>query len=316
MIMIIIAAAGLLCVFFIAVLYYAYRRVFYSPIPRPKAKEIMPDTGQYRPYRQEIMQFLEEALALPYEPVCIQSRDGLKLFGKYYHVQDHGPLTIMFHGYKSPMAERDFEGGIRICRELNCNFLLVDQRAQGKSQGKTITFGIRERYDCLDWIRYASQRFGGETRIFLYGVSMGAATVLMAAELELPDNVAGIVADCGYTSPEAIIRKVIADMGIPGSAYGIVSMAAALFGHFRLKEASPLEGVKHSCVPILFFHGEDDRYVPCSMSRELYEHCSGEKYILTVPGAGHGMSYFGNRREYVRLTKWFMNRYMGKSGID
>ena len=148
---------------------------------------------QYRPYKKEIMELLESALGLSYEHVTILSRDGIKLFGKYYHIHDNAPLVLMFHGYKSPLAERDFEGGIQICLESKYNYLLVDQRSQGKSEGKVITFGIRERYDCLDWIHYANKRFGSKKRIFLYGISIGAATVLMTSDLELPDNVAGIV---------------------------------------------------------------------------------------------------------------------------
>ena len=303
-----VIAAG--CLF--GVPYLAFRRVFYWPQPRPHAKEIMPDTRQYRPYKKEILKLLDAALALPYEPVTIRSRDGLELFGKYYHVRDGAPLVIMLHGYKSPLAERDFEGGIQICLALQYNFLLADQRAQGKSQGRVITFGIRERYDCLDWIRYANSRFGTTERIFLYGVSMGAATVLMASDLELPDNVAGIVADCGYTSPEAIIRKVIADMKLPAWAYGFVRLAAFWYGHLKLHEASALEAVRHTKIPILFFHGEEDHYVPCRMSRELYEACAGEKEILTVPEAGHGMSFFGNRKGYTDLTEAFMRRHEGK----
>lgn len=307
-----VSMVTIICVLALGVSWLAFRRVFYWPVPRPVAKEIMPDTEQYRPYKKEIMELLESALGLSYEPVTIRARDGIKLFGKYYHIHDNAPLVLMFHGYKSPLAERDFEGGIQICLESQYNFLLVDQRSQGKSEGKVITFGIRERYDCLDWIDYANKRFGRGKKIFLYGISMGAATVLMTSDLELPDNVAGIVADCGYTTPEKIIRKVIADMKLPGWAYCFVRMGAFLFGHFKLNEACPLESVKQSPVPVLFFHGEDDHYVPCQMTRELYQACAGEKFILTVPGAGHGMSFYGCRARYVEMTKAFMKAYAKK----
>ncbi len=60
------------------------------------------------------------------------------------------------------------------------NVLMIEERAHLESEGHTITFGIKERYDALDWIRYALQRFGEDTRIILVGISMGAATVLMA----------------------------------------------------------------------------------------------------------------------------------------
>ncbi|MCU6761107.1 Predicted esterase [uncultured Roseburia sp.] len=296
----------ILCCLMILAAYISYRRIFYSG-PRPDCPDHrIPDTDQYRPYKEEILRLLSEALALPYESVAIKSYDGLTLYGKYYHVKDHAPLQIMFHGYRTPLAERDFEGGMQISRQAGCNFLLVDQRAHGKSQGHITTFGIRERRDCLSWITYALERFGKETKITLFGISMGAATVLMAADLGLPENVAGIVADCGYTSPEAIIKSVIGSMGLPGCVYFFVRLGAVLFAHLNLSESDAVNAVKQCRIPVLFIHGEDDRYVPCKMTKELYNACLGEKYLLTVPGAGHGMSFYGNRKEYVRMVQKFV----------
>ena len=152
---------------------------------------------------------------IPYEAVTISAQDGTKLAVRYYHVRDGAPLQIQLHGYRGT-ALRDFCGGNKLARESGQNTLVVDQRAHGKSGGTTITFGIRERLDCLCWVEYASQRFGSDIPVFLSGVSMGAATVLMASELELPANVVGIIADCPYSSPEAIIRKVCQqDMHLP-----------------------------------------------------------------------------------------------------
>ena len=51
---------------------------------------------------------------------------------------------------------------------------MIDQRAHGLSEGKTITFGIKERLDCLCWVEYLVERFGKETQILLTGISMGA----------------------------------------------------------------------------------------------------------------------------------------------
>ena len=140
----------------------------------------------------------------PCEFVTIQSRDGLTLSGRYYHTADGAPLAIGFHGYKSCWLT-DFCGGADIAFQMGQNVLLVDERAHGKSQGRTISFGIKERQDLLCWIDYALARFGSDVKILLYGVSMGGATVVMASELELPENVKGIVADCPYSAPLDVI---------------------------------------------------------------------------------------------------------------
>ena len=254
---------------------------------------------------------------IPYESVSISARDGTRLFARYFHVRDGAPLQIQFHGYRGT-ALRDFCGGNKLARESGQNTLVVDQRAHGRSGGRTITFGIRERMDCLCWAEYASQRFGSNTPIFLSGVSMGAATVLMASELELPCNVIGIIADCPYSSPEAIIRKVCReDMHLPPAlVMPFVRLGARLFGHFDLKEVSAVQAVRNTDIPILLLHGEDDRFVPCDMSREIFDACAGEKTRITFPGAGHGLSYIVDTVRYSEAVSRFVDQCLRNSRSD
>ena len=80
------------------------------------------------------------------------------------------------------------------------DLLLCDLRAQGDSEGEFSTLGVLEKYDCLDWVEWAQNRFGDKNPIFLMGVSMGASIVMMSSDLELPDSVYGIIDDCGFTS--------------------------------------------------------------------------------------------------------------------
>ena len=260
-----------------------------------------------------MLSLIREMDEIPYEAVTISAQDGTKLAARYYHVRDGAPLQIQFHGYRGT-AVRDFCGGNKLARESGQNTLVVDQRAHGKSGGTAITFGIRERWDCLSWAEYANQRFGSDTPIFLSGVSMGAATVLMASELKLPANVIGIIADCPYSSPEAIIRKVCReDMHLPPAlVMPFIRLGARLFGHFDLREASALEAVQHTHIPILLIHGEDDRFVPCDMSREIFGACAGEKNRVTFPGAGHGLSYIVDTETYSDAVSCFVSQCLQK----
>jgi fermentation-respiration switch protein FrsA (DUF1100 family) len=155
-----------------------------------------------------------------------------------------------------------------------------------------ITFGIKEHKDCLYWVDFMVKHFGPDVKIILTGISMGASTVLMAAGNDLPKNVIGVLADCGYNSAKDIIKKVIKDMHLPVNiGYFFVKLGARLFGHFDLDETSAREVLKNSRVPVIFFHGEDDDFVPCRMSLENYEACASRKKLVTIPGAGHGLSY-------------------------
>jgi fermentation-respiration switch protein FrsA (DUF1100 family) len=192
-----------------------------------------------------------------------------------------------------------------------CSILFAEQRAQNNSEGKYMTFGYMERYDCLDWIHWVNERTDSQYPIYLAGVSMGASTVLMASALPLPPQVKGIVADCGYTSPEAIIRKVCReDMGIPDRlAYPFVRVAARLFGRFSMKDGGAVEAVKQASVPVLIVHGTGDGFVPHAMCRELYGACaSQDKELLEVAEAGHGLAYFYDGEAYERAVRAFHRR--------
>ena len=302
MVWIIIIAALILTA--AAISYYAYRKAFLSDRKRQEDWDgFIRRAGEEGPQVRELMEQLKEITA---EDVFINSFDGLKLHGRYYHVKDGAPLDIQFHGYNGN-AMRDFCGGNKISRESGHNSLLIDQRAHGMSRGKTISFGINERKDCLSWVRYAVERFGEDTEIVLSGVSMGAATVLMASDLGLPKNVKAIVADCGYSSPKAIINKVMRDSGLPDKLmYPFVWLGAMVFGKFNLTESSAVSAVSESDVPILIIHGGADDFVPCYMAEEIYKACRSEKKLLIVPGAGHGMSYLVDKDLYEKTVKDFI----------
>ena len=198
----VIAAA----VFLIA--YICYRMAFLS---QPGEVSEFPEGEIYKPYYPAMAQWARETKALPQERVSIKSFDGLTLYGTFYEFAPGAPVELMFHGYRGS-AQRDLSGGVQRCFKLGRSCLLVDQRASGESEGKVITFGIREHKDCLAWVDFLVEKFGSDVSIILTGVSMGAATVLMAAGHPLPENVLGVLADCSYSSPKEIIQKVIGDM--------------------------------------------------------------------------------------------------------
>lgn len=292
--------------------YFCYRLAFSVPKQSREALFEMPDTEQYAPYSAEARQMISDALEIPYKEAVVTSYDGLRLFGKCYIASADAPWLIMLHGYRSG-AERDFCGGLKFGIDSGFNVLLVDQRAHGKSEGKCLTFGIKERYDCLTWTNYVISQAGSSCKIALYGMSMGAATVLMAAGSGLPKNVACIVADCGYTSPKAIIKKVIREMHYPVfPTYALVRLGGMLFGGFDIEEYSAVQAMEKCDIPVLFIHGDDDRFVPCDMGRENHRHCRAEgKKLLIVPNAGHGMSYMSDKRAYLGTVSEFL-----KSALD
>jgi len=291
--------------------YITYRMAFYAS-PKKRGEVLtLPQDADYPPAVNAYFKDLQDDMAArPYETVCIHSFDGLKLYGRYYHFYDNAPIELQFHGYRGS-ALRDYCGGNRLSREAGHNALVVDQRSQGKSEGHTICFGLKERYDCQNWVRYIAERFGKDTPILLTGVSMGAATVLMASEMELAGNIVGIIADSPFASPESIIGKVSADMKIPPAlSMPFIRLGAKLFGNLNLRESSALEAVKHAKYPVLIVHGEADSFVPCTMSRAIYESYAAEKTLEIFPGAPHGVSMLYDPERYKTIIRDFNNRYV------
>ncbi len=282
-----------------------YRKTFFMSEAKKAAADpyrMPPGFGDPDP---TMLRLIRELDGRPYEAVEITARDGTRLFARYHHGADGAPLEIQCHGYRG-VAVRDFCGGNPIAASLGHNTLLIDERAAGRSGGNAITFGIRERFDILDWVAYARERFG-DIPIFLVGVSMGGAAVLMASgEEELPRSVVGVIADCPYSSPRDIICSVIRMMHLrPALAYPLVTAAARLYGRFSLSECSASEAAARADVPILLLHGECDRLVPCEMSREIAAAAGNRATLLTFPGADHGQSCMSNPPRYERAIADF-----------
>jgi len=294
---------------FLALLFYCYWKAFHSPDKKQNDIFNMLPGEQYKAFSKYTGTLLRSFAARPFERVYVTSHDGLRLSGRYYHHHDGAPLTLGFHGYRGTSV-RDFCGSILPSMELGHNVLLVDQRAHCESEGHTITFGVKERFDCLTWLDYVNKRFGTDTPVVLQGGSMGAATVLMAAELPLPENVCAIVADCPYNRPEDIIRQVCqANMHLPHKlVYPLVDLAARIFGGFRLSDGDAVAAVKHAKVPIFLVHGEEDRLVPCEMSEEIRLANPALVQRHTFPGAAHGISYLLDTPRYEALLLDFLRQ--------
>lgn len=287
--------------------FICFRRVFYSPSRKPLADdEYDVPTGEvYDVFRDEMIGWIRANRDMPHLEMSTVSFDGLTLRGKFYKFADGAPIEILFHGYRGN-SERDLSGAVERCFSLGRSALIVDQRAAGASDGHVISFGINESKDCISWIECVLDTFGRDVTLVLGGVSMGAATVMTASGKPLPPNVKYIVADCGYTSPKEIISKVVREMKLPPKLlYPFIRLGARIFGHFDLEETSPIDAVKKSAVPIIFFHGDADGFVPAQMSKRLFEACSSPKMLSVIPGAEHGLAYPVDKEGYINAIKEF-----------
>ena len=246
-----------------------------------------------------------------YEPLYITSRDGLRLFAKLITHKDGAFGTVIFvHGYHSSVR-RDLAVQVKAAYDAGYNVLMLFHRSHGISEGKYICFGAKERYDVLLWSEYIADRFEGMP-IALFGLSMGAATVMMASELELPENVRCIIADCGFTSPREIIANTLRYkhkiMVYPTIFF--MNFWGILLAKFNFNEVSTLKTLENNTRPLLLIHGASDAYVPTEMSRKNARVCSELAELYVVEGAKHAQSVYFETEEYLRREVEFLGKYM------
>ena len=234
----------------------------------------------------------------------IESHDGLKLHGLWVPAEDARGTILLVHGYRSTYLV-DFAPAFAYYHKMGLNLLIPAQRAHGESGGKLITFGVKESQDMMLWCKYHNHHLSN-CDIVLNGLSMGASTVLMASGKELPDNVIGILSDCGFSSGREIICHVAKRLKLPPVLiFPFIKLGARLFGRFDIDECPPKEALKNCKKPVLFFHGEADSFVPCYMSEENFDSCPTRKKLVTVPGAGHGLCYPVDQEKYLKELKEF-----------
>ncbi len=288
---------------------WAYKKAFSAADLRNRDDKDFNFRGQMLEHGDEITALIDRLAARRFEWVYTKSLDGLVLAGRLYEQGPETPLVICFHGWKGT-AFRDFAGGGNFLLDAGLSTILVDERGQGVSGGKSMTFGILERYDVRSWAEYARRRFGEERPVFLCGISMGAAAVLMSADTGLPKNVKGIIADCPFDSPKEILGKVaVENYGLPPQAMVYAKAAARLFGGFRLEDVSASEAVRVSSLPVLLIHGTADGFVPACMSARIAEANPGTVRYELFEGAEHGMSFFCDRERYEALTLGFIEEH-------
>lgn len=246
----------------------------------------------------------------PHDTVFTEAQDGARLIGHWYPNPEAKRVILAMHGWRSGWSH-DFGAVADFWFDRHCSVLLPEQRGQGRSGGKYMGFGLLERHDCLNWLNWLNAHGCGSLPVYLCGISMGASTVLMAAGSTLPGNVRGVIADCGFTSPGAVWKHVAGEnLGISFNLcrWGANALCKKRL-HMGMDDYSCIRAMECCAVPVLFIHGDGDRFVPVEMTYENYAACTAPKELLIVPGAAHGMSYFADGEAYRQAITRFWARW-------
>ena len=263
----------------------------------------------WEPFKEDVFEGVRWFQAQKPECVEITSHDGLRLRGNYLaHPNPRGTI-LMFHGYRTD-GHVDFCCAYRFYYELGFSILSVYQRSHAKSEGRFITFGVKERFDCLGWTKYAAERFGADHPLILDGMSMGASTVLMASALPLPPSVKGIIADSGFTSGWEELLHLMRGMHIPCPRLllGSADLVTRCIAGFSFRECSTVEAMEKNTRPILMVHGGADNFVPARFSEACFAACRTDKELHIIPGADHGTGYIVDLPRCQGALKRFLTK--------
>ena len=269
----------------------------------------------YREYLVKNVEGTRYFRSLNPEDVEITSFDNLKLRGYFIPAAEAtGNTIICVHGFRAN-GLYDFGAKAKFLRNTGWNLLMVDDRAHGRSEGINIGFSVTDSRDVLKWIEFVNDRFGKDSKIVLHGVSMGAATILSAAgDLDCPENVKGVIADCGFSSGwEELKYQVghLAHMPVFPLAY------FCLFWHYiicryHLKDYAPMDVIGNFKGHLLVIHGAKDSVVPVEMSSVIFDAADCDKDILITEDADHVLSYLVNTEAYEKAFSRILEKVISK----
>lgn len=242
--------------------------------------------------------------------VNIKSEDKLNLKGYIAQQQIPNKWAILVHGYTGRAMQMSYQA--EKFYNMGFSVLFPDLRGHGSSEGNYIGMGWDDRRDIILWIKYINDNYP-ESQIVLYGVSMGATTVMMTSgEEDLPKNVKAIVEDCGYTSIKDEFEYQLKTLfNLPSfPIINMASMVTKLKAGYFLGEGDVIKQLQKSKTPMMFIHGDADTFVPYYMQEQLYNATNCEKEKLTVKGAIHAKSSDIGGKMYWDKIEQFVDKYI------
>ncbi len=245
---------------------------------------------------------------LAYEDVTLTTSDGLNL-AAWYLPNDAARGTVIYcHGHTNHRGQMLEQAAF--LHENGFSGLLIDFRRHGDSEGDLTTFGYYEWRDVQAAVSYAVDEQGEGGPVILWGISMGAATALLAAS-EI-SGVDAVIAESSFYAASETLRSDLNRMfGLPTVPFGfLTSTITELRVGIKIDDldigraVSGLDGM-----PVLLVGGSADRRMPLSNNERLFEQISGAgKEIYVAEGATHGDIWEMDREAYAEKVLAFLEK--------
>ncbi|MBO7449302.1 MAG: alpha/beta hydrolase [Clostridiales bacterium] len=228
--------------------------------------------------------------------------DGIKLYAYFIPAakKNTKEVVILIHGFNDMPSVMAAYAQLHL-EKRDCHILIPHLRAHGMSEGNFVGYGLFDSQDIVMWMQYLETRLGDDIRIILHGRSMGAAAALMTAGSGIaPKSLKGVIADSSFDAFDkqmAFLMQRNYKFQFRPFLNLVSKVALKRFG-FPIEKASPVSVASRIDVPVLLFHGTDDKLVPTEMSENIFNRIRAGKRICLIEGAAHVMGYDAAPEKY------------------
>ncbi len=207
-------------------------------------------------------------MGMSYEDLYIETLDGLKINAWLVKGSPRASIIIFAHGNAGTMGERIMK--VKFWHDLGLNVLIFDYRGYGNSQGHPTEKGIyldaQGAYDYL-----LTRKDIDHSRIVAYGASLGGVVMV---DLATKRKLAALIVESTLTSAKDMARRIYPFL--PTFMMGI--------------QLDTISKIGHIAIPKLFIHSKEDRTVPFSMGKKLYQTaCDPKIFLLSYGGHNDGI---------------------------
>lgn len=250
------------------------------------------------------------------EKKILYTPDGQILEGRFLNHPNSKGIVYVCHGY-GDYKYISVQVPIKHFYDMGYSVFVHHSRGFGNENGQWTGMGVLEREDHLRWLNRLIHEHPGQN-IFLYGVSMGGASVMNLCDATLP-QIKGIVEDCGYVSlydqMDHALKSVLQVPEWP--VLPIANWLGEIVCKYSLKDLNVQDKLAHSNYPILAFHGREDTFVPYTNLDRVVE--SAKDHLIEahmIEGAKHCQSFLKAAPFYWQTIDHFFKTYNPQEVID
>jgi uncharacterized protein len=230
-------------------------------------------------------------VGLDYREVSIQSTDGLELAGWWVPGNDSSQAVVLVSGIEGDKSDRHVLKTASVYAGAGYGVMMIDLRAQGRSEGERVTMGNQEVRDVRGALLWLNERGFAPGEVVLHGFSLGGATVLRAAP---KSGVAVVVEESAYSDLPLMLRQQLPKVsGLPSFFTPGIFVMGKLFLGIDPWAVRPEEDARRLCqegMPLLLIHSTDDETTSFEHARRIKTACP-EATLWRIEGYEHVGAY-------------------------